>query len=576
MNSELAWSQPDRELWQEAQLRGKPQFGKIKREQVISQVKIHMVNCQGGYRKGSVFDSTMVPPTVHHRIVLSTTRVINVTKVNTQLQNVDHSHSQDSLNQTIFVRTAIDQTIFVTKNRPNHSQKNLPTPIKLDKFKEYLIKTNYTTEKLNELVQGFEQGFSLNCQKVVQPICSKNLRSAIERPEIVSDKIEKEISLDRVAGPFSEPPFPNMVISPIEVVPKKDGKWRMIHHLSFPDGESVNDAIPEEESTVKYATVDQAVDTILQLERGCVLSKTDVLSAFRIVPIKPEEYHLVGFMWEGKYYYDKCLPKGPSSSCRTFEKISSAIEWLAKAKLGITAVLHILDDFLLLETHKETGKQQLEKFITMCREIGVPLAPEKTAGPATTMIFAGIELDTLSMEARLPPDKIQKCKDLIETILLSEKTSLRHLQTAIGTLNFACRVIQPGRAFLQGLIALTRGLKSHWHIRLSKEAKQDLSLWSNFLNSFNNKSFFLQNKWLDSNQISLYIDASGSIGYGALYGKQWVYGSWPTSWLGENITLLVIPHCTCSIFVGYQNEKSQDLVIHRQPSSGRGLKKTTK
>ena len=187
----------------------------------------------------------------------------------------------------------------------------------------------------------------------------QNLRSAIERPEIVSDKIEKEISLDRIAGPFSEPPFPNMVISPIGVVPKKDGKWRMIHHLSFPDGESVNDAIPEEESTVQYATVDQAVDTILQLGRGCVLSKTDVLSAFRIVPIKPEEYHLVGFRWEGKYYYDKCLPMGASSSCRTFEKISYAIEWLAKAKLGITAVLHILDDFLLLETHKETGKHQL-------------------------------------------------------------------------------------------------------------------------------------------------------------------------------------------------------------------------
>ena len=31
VNSELAWSQPDQELWQEAQLRGKPQFGKDKK-----------------------------------------------------------------------------------------------------------------------------------------------------------------------------------------------------------------------------------------------------------------------------------------------------------------------------------------------------------------------------------------------------------------------------------------------------------------------------------------------------------------------------------------------------------------
>ena len=36
------------------------------------------------------------------------------------------------------------------------------------------------------------------------------------------------------------------------------------------------------------------------------------------------------------------------------------------------------------------------------------MAPEKTCGPATTLSFAGIELDSICSEARLPIDKIHK------------------------------------------------------------------------------------------------------------------------------------------------------------------------
>ena len=44
---------------------------------------------------------------------------------------------------------------------------------------------------------------------------------------------------------------------------------------------------------------------------------------------------------------------------------------------------------------------------------GVPIAPEKTCDPATTLSFAGIELDTVMLEARVPADNILKCEGLI-------------------------------------------------------------------------------------------------------------------------------------------------------------------
>lgn len=86
-----------------------------------------------------------------------------------------------------------------------------------------------------------------------------------------------------------------------------------------------------------------------------------------------------------------------------------------------------------------------------------------TEGPTTCLTFAGIELDTEQMEARLPIEKQKKAIAKIQAMLLVKKTTLRELQSLIGLLNFACKVVVPGRAFLRRLIKLTIGIKSPNH-----------------------------------------------------------------------------------------------------------------
>jgi hypothetical protein len=39
--------------------------------------------------------------------------------------------------------------------------------------------------------------------------------------------------MGRIAGPFSVPLFPTLRVSPIGLVPKKNGDFRMIHNLSY-------------------------------------------------------------------------------------------------------------------------------------------------------------------------------------------------------------------------------------------------------------------------------------------------------------------------------------------------------
>jgi hypothetical protein len=76
----------------------------------------------------------------------------------------------------------------------------------------------------------------------------------------VHRKIVGEVEKGRVAGPFENIPFPNLRCSPIGLVPKKNpGEFRLIHHLSWPEGNSVNHHIDPIMASVKYASFDDAI-----------------------------------------------------------------------------------------------------------------------------------------------------------------------------------------------------------------------------------------------------------------------------------------------------------------------------
>lgn len=95
------------------------------------------------------------------------------------------------------------------------------------------------------------------------------------------------------------------------------------------------------------------------------MAKRDVKNAFRIIPIHPDDYGLLGMQWRGLYYYDRCMPMACSSSCLTFEMFSTAVEWIARNKRKIDYILHILDDYLLVAPAEQLCQQQLDVFVTL-------------------------------------------------------------------------------------------------------------------------------------------------------------------------------------------------------------------
>ena len=165
----------------------------------------------------------------------------------------------------------------------------------------------------------------------------------------------------------------------------------------------------------------------------------------------------------------KCSPLGsvrPHLISISFLTQLSGYEWILQNNCAISFVCHILDDFLITEPPAPTApfnslcQVSISSMMLSFKNLNIPISAAKTEGHCKVIQFMGNILDSYAMEARLPEDKIQRIKTTFSEFRSKRSTTLQELQSLIGTLNFACKVICPGRTFLQRMISLTRGVKN--------------------------------------------------------------------------------------------------------------------
>ena len=180
------------------------------------------------------------------------------------------------------------------------------------------------------------------------------------------------------AGPFTTPPFSPMQSSGLGIVPKKTGRLRVIHHLSAPEGSSVNDGIPADKFSLKNTHVDDAVRAIMSVGRGALLTKLDIRNAFWLIPVSPDDWPLLGIHWQNQYYFEKVLPFGLRSNPFIFNQVAEAVEWILRHQFAIPIIMHYLDDYLSVSAPSlslaSMQRSIIEEAFTY---LGVPLALEK-------------------------------------------------------------------------------------------------------------------------------------------------------------------------------------------------------
>ena len=163
-------------------------------------------------------------------------------------------------------------------------------------FGSYHPNPEFVLYVIKGLRHGFDIGFTASRNVSV---ISNNLLSASLHSSFISEQLAASCLRGETAGPFPAPPFPHLRCSGVGAVPKKNGKLRMIHHLSSPYGNGVNDGIPSEPFSLHYVSIDDAINLIVSTAKPVYLSKLDVKSAFLQIPVREEDQPIARYQVAG-------------------------------------------------------------------------------------------------------------------------------------------------------------------------------------------------------------------------------------------------------------------------------------
>ena len=185
--------------------------------------------------------------------------------------------------------------------------------------------------------------------------------------------------------------------------------------------------------SIKYITIEDAINDIIALGKSTMLAKVDIKSAFRLLPVHPVDRHLLGMEWQNNTFIDMCLPFGLrcapklfnicNSSTYTLYVLADLLTWIFKQQ-RMHIVHHYLDDFLMLgppawNTCQLASIQHISQLLDI-----------RTSGYGKSrraFYTVGIKLDTMRMEAHLPVDKLMRIKQMITLCMVRKKEGKYYL-----------------------------------------------------------------------------------------------------------------------------------------------------
>ena len=159
----------------------------------------------------------------------------------------------------------------------------------------HLSRAEHPDTRLKEyVINGMRDGFRIRYDytntmpaNVQRRTC---MLSTLEHPEVVRKYIAEECAEGRLLGPFDPASLPSVQVSRFGVIPKNTpGKWRLILDLLWPEGHGVNDSIDPDLISLSYVSIDDAARAATRLGQGALLAKVDIKSAYRTVPVHPED-----------------------------------------------------------------------------------------------------------------------------------------------------------------------------------------------------------------------------------------------------------------------------------------------
>ena len=185
---------------------------------------------------------------------------------------------------------------------------------------------------------------------------------------------------------------------------------RVIVDLSWPQGKSVNDVVNQDTYLgtpfkLKFPSIDDITDRILQLEGNCLLYKIDLQRAFRHMKIDPTDIDKTGLHFEGKYYVDTSIPFGYRHGSVCMQRITDSIRAIMHSKGYF--IINYIDDLIGCDPPEIAWEayKYLKKLIV---DLGLVISQNKLYEPQKCIPCLGIDVNIATGIISIPSEKLKE------------------------------------------------------------------------------------------------------------------------------------------------------------------------
>lgn len=364
------------------------------------------------------------------------------------------------------------------------------------------------------ILSWVKNGFKIPLQSTPPPRTIPNHRLGCKEMAFVDTEIPRLLLGGAVERCTTRP----RVVSPLGVVPKRGGKLRLIHNLSW-----MNTFV--QPRPFKYESWDQVATTI---QPGDKLATLDLESGFHHVEVHPASRSLLGFEWKGVFYRWKVLPFGLSVSPYAFCKVMRVLSMVLRQR-GHRHNSYVDDLLFMSQTATEA---EISDIRATCARLGVHLNLDKSLLEwRSEQEYLGLLLccpSGQSPQLRVPREKLRSTLKEVRRLMTQgrrpEGVVARRVAQVTGRLVSLTRAVFPARLHLRGLYRAISARKT-WAtpIRLGTAALSDLQWWYTTVAQWNGRALLSRPV-----ETVLETDASG-YGWGATLGSAKAAGQLPPS-----------------------------------------------
>ncbi len=262
-------------------------------------------------------------------------------------------------------------------------------------------------------------------------------------------------------------------ISMIFLRPKKTpGEFRLILNLK-----GLNTDVE-----YRHFKMDTLITALRLITPGCSMATLDIRDAYFSVSIHPEFRKFLRFYYRNELFQFTCLPQGLACAPRLFTKLLKVPMAQLHEHHNVTASAYI-DDILVVDDSPQLCYEATCKTAELLQDGGLTISPKSQMLPSTVKEYIGFVIDSETMQVRLPVEKTEKIRHLVEQIMAKDEVTLREVAQLLGKLEATKYGNKYASLFTRRLTMFKNQelLKAHYNyeatVTLTTAVIQDLDWW---------------------------------------------------------------------------------------------------